>query len=568
MTLKNLNVFKVSDQCLNINQLKTFLAEVLFNLLSFFLSLEKFLPATYTEIHGSKLPGGDYYDNTVIGYSRIHESKGKGDIKIVEEALTMENEPLQPLPSQTPDETSKAGTSHFSTYLSSLEEYRKIRNGNDGPIGVCLETGTGNWTGTSKRLHRSKSEPRLNLFSAATTRDSDALLKLSSGSRYSQCQQLRTTQNCVQDHGTVPSSVSNTLRDFSDSSSSKENQLGPAVDTALRHKLIDRIFNGDLRKPLETSNCDVGDRRKLELDYLSHPHRSIIDVADDDSYQAHYDRLSSTRAKGLDRPDPGPEPGMEYGSGIEPGSGTVPSSVHTSWGNRHTQRGRSSDAVLGVMKHHNDNHNHNRTIGDYKSSAHQKVIGEVSRDKVRVLENRILDHTSGHLGNLRHSLLRSDLSRSGQLSFNEFRSAVHRCGVDMTSADLHEVFRDFADNTRGKSAANGHAVRSHDIRFFKDEAISIERYTEHLAQMHCERSNAGGTEHTAEHQRAFKKVLRASSKHADPGSVFRHTHCADPDPDPSSHSRGGSGYSVGDWYTWFVKSACRVLCGGRHCQCV
>lgn len=516
------------------------------------MSLEKFIPSTYTEIHGNGLHGDGPNDDIVAGYSKNYESKGKNIIKTVHEHLFSDAtiEPAQPLPTQIPDETSRAGTSYFSSYLSSLEEYSKIRKGNPnaGPIGGCPGTGTG----TTKRLHRPKSEPRLNLFSAASIEDSDGIFKPWLSSELSQCQRSRTRQHCVldYDYAVVPSSISSAPKGLSASSSScKENQKGVAEITALRHSSVDRRQDSCIRKPSEYSNGDDRERRKLEYSYLNHPHRSIIDVAGDDSYEAHYDRLNSSRARGPEGPEPGSGsgigPGSRSGSGPESGIGSGPSSVQTSWGKKQTQRDRSSDAISAVMAHQYDNHN--RLRKDLRGAEQQEDIREISKEKVGRLENRVLDHLSGHLGTLRHSLHRSDLSRSGEVSFDEFRSAVQQCGVDMTSTDLHEVFRGFADNTRSRGTANGHAVRSHDLRYFKDDvAINIDLFTEHLARRHEERSSRRGIEHgmehSAEHQRALKKVLRACSKHADPESVLRNTHCVD----PYSRSAGATGHSEGD----------------------
>jgi hypothetical protein len=484
------------------------------------------------------------------GYSRNYESQGKSNVRTVEErffseATAKEVEQLQPLPAQKPDLISRAGTSYFSSYLSSLEEYSKIRRGSAGPIkgglGTGTETGTG--TGTTKRLHRSKSEPTLKSLSPATVDDSDGLFKPLSSSKYGECQGSKTPQNSRHGYGAV---LSDTLRGFSaSSSSSKENCHGSADVATLRRRSVYRLLDSDLRKHSETLNRNDGARNKPEFNYRSNPHRSIIDVADDDSYEAHYDRFSSSRARGTGGPDPGS--GIGTGTSSRPGPdseigpGTMPSSVHTLSGKRHSQRGRSSDAMLAVMAHQDDNHNHSHSRRGFMSSAQKRAVMAVSREKVRELEDRVLDHVSGHLGTLRHSLLRNDLSRSGEVSFDEFRSAVQHCGVDMTSADLHKIFGDFATTTRGKGTANAHAVRSHDLRIFDDEAINIEHFTEHLARRHEERSSAGGIEHTAERQRAFKKVLRASSKHADPGSVFRQTHCVDPFP----HSMGVENRSEG-----------------------
>ena len=477
------------------------------------LSQEKLVPLTYTEIHGNRLRGNDPADSFVEGYSRNHLFKGKRDAKtldewVVSDTATKELEPFHSLSKHIPKETCRgdASPTYPCNYMSAMKESNEVQKVNAGLIGGSLKTTT--------RLQRSESESRVRPFLLDTTGRVDEPLKMWSSSRYAQSQRLRNPQNRPHDRGSVLSPTSNILSGFSASSSFfNENQMRPAEGTTTRHKLPDRNSDGEaglLRRDsdgeVETSSGDSRDRRKREVCYLHHPYRSIIDVADDDSYEAHYDRLCSSKAKAR---------------ALDPGSGPVP--VPMLRGKKELQRGRNSDEILAFMIQQDDN----RMRSEVKKSTCQRADGGLRNDKVTLLENRILDRISGHLGTLRHSLFRSDLSRSGEVSFNEFRSAVQHCGVDMSSADLQEVFGDFVDAKLEKGSANGHAVRSHDLRHFNSVAINIERFTEHLARRIEERSGAGGTERSVEHQRARKKVLRASCKHDDPMSVFQYLNCAD-----------------------------------------
>ena len=147
---------------------------------------------------------------------------------------------------------------------------------------------------------------------------------------------------------------------------------------------------------------------------------SIIELADDDSYCAHYDRLQSIKQAQL----------------LKKGRGQGQAQGHSKVGNTaaaaagfsvlHTERSgirkkkaptdTSADQTNLKIKQRDFFDIMSQTVNHIKEDNHYTEKSN-EKEKVKFLENSILEHISGRLGNLRHSLNKMDFSRSGVLNY-------------------------------------------------------------------------------------------------------------------------------------------------------
>ena len=438
---------------------------------SYCLAQNQCAPSTYTEIHGSRLQRDKRNDDGEEGYSRRHELKGQNDtIKNTDQAdVTRSDVAVVQFLSPTDRPRVKSAHSDNCAARGTSQQTRELRKEN--------ETLLKSWTGPNRRFQITKSDSRPTPYHT----DAPAKSQLSSASTSSR--KPSTLQDNIPSKLSYQTLESNILRTSSttSTSSSKENKPADMRTTA-------RSYKGSSERRFMEDSGDVDGRAQKRRENKT-PCGSIIELADDDSYEAHYDRMISSGGKAA------------AGVGLGKASG------QTDAGKRQHPRGRNSDSYAAASVEPDFSHNHKNDDVDKLAKRN------IEKDEVKELEKNILRHISGRLGNLRHSLNKLDVSRSGVVNFKEFQSAMMQRGVDIPSSDLKRVFDDFAEDKRGAGWINKNEVTTNDTRYSNGSAVNVEQFTEHLALRN--------KEHSAEHQRAMKKVLHASSKHEDPMLVFK-----------------------------------------------
>ena len=217
---------------------------------------------------------------------------------------------------------------------------------------------------------------------------------------------------------------------------------------------------------------------------------SIIELADDDSYCAHYDRLQSIKQAQLLKK------GRGQGQGQGQGRYKVGNTAAAGFSVLHTERSAirkkkaptdsSADQTNLKIKQREFFDIMAQTVNHMKEDNHYTEKSN-EKEKVKFLENSILEHISGRLGNLRHSLNKMDFSRSGVLNYEEFRSVIAQRGVNMSPADVQKVFVDRAIDSRNKGQINEGGITAHDLRYSSGLAVNIQQYIEHLSEREKER---------------------------------------------------------------------------------
>ena len=436
------------------------------------LAQDQSAPSTYTEIHGSLLRGDKPSDDGGEGYSRRHELKGQNDTMKNTDLVDVTRSDVAVVQFLSPTDPPRVKSAHLDGKAASgtSQQTREPRKENET---LLLKS----WTGPNRRFQITKSDSR------PTPYHTDAPATSQSFSTSSSSRKLSTLQDNIPSKTSYQTLESSILRTSSTTSttSSKENKPADMRPTI-------RPFKGSCERRFSEDSGDVDGRVKRRENKT--PCGSIIELADDDSYEAHYDRMISTGGKAA------------AGVGLGKASG------QSDAGKRQHPRGRNSDSYVAASEEPDFSHNHNNINDNNKLTKRS-----IEKDEVKELEKNILRHISGRLGNLRHSLNKLDVSRSGVVNFKEFQSAMMQRGVDIPSADLKRVFDDFAEDKRGAGWTNKSEVTTNDTRYSNGRAVNVEQFTEHLALRNQECS--------AEHQRAMKKVLHASSKHEDPMLVFK-----------------------------------------------
>ena len=253
---------------------------------------------------------------------------------------------------------------------------------------------------------------------------------------------------------------------------------------------------------------------------------SIIELADDNSYEAHFDRIKSSKIgqnegheTDLEKPD------RHYKNSKKSARFTSSQNVQAvlsspklnhddvesfSSGKRNSYTSKSF-----IYRNDNNEKNKNRIPND-----------DVKKDQIKNTELSILNHLSGRIGGLRNHLQKMDISNSGVLNFSEFRTSIAQLGVEVSQSDLFAVYVNAANDHIGKGSMNVHETYGHDARYTNGTALDIVKYTERLAESvirgELEKGMGKKECHDVERRRAMKKVLHASNKQSDPMKIFHY----------------------------------------------
>lgn len=238
---------------------------------------------------------------------------------------------------------------------------------------------------------------------------------------------------------------------------------------------------------------------------------SIIELADDDSYCAHYDRLQSIKQAQLIKKGRGQGQGRSKVGNTAAAAGF--SVLHTERSGIRKKKAptdSSADQTNLKMKQREFFDIMSQTVNYMKEDNHYTEKNN-EKEKVKFLENSILEHISGRLGNLRHSLNKMDFSRSGVINYEEFRSVIAQRGVNMSSADVQKVFYDRAIDSRNKGQINEGGITSHDLRYSSGLAVNIQQYIEHLSEREKERVEVVPREHSLTEE-SFSERLKLKNR--------------------------------------------------------
>lgn len=139
----------------------------------------------------------------------------------------------------------------------------------------------------------------------------------------------------------------------------------------------------------------------------------IMELAEDDSYQAHYDRISPKESK----------------------SETSRFKEKEQRLYKLATRDTNSRTMQSLLTNDDDVSIASASVGTERTDRSERSIKNKQADKERVkeLEAGIFQHLSGKVGGLRHTLNRLDPSQSGVVNFEEFNSAMLQLGIYRTN---------------------------------------------------------------------------------------------------------------------------------------
>ena len=253
---------------------------------------------------------------------------------------------------------------------------------------------------------------------------------------------------------------------------------------------------------------------------------SIIELADDNSYGAHFDRIKSSKTGQNEGPHTDLEkPDRHYKNSKKSARFTSSQNVQAVLSSPKS----NSDDLESIPSGKRNSYTSKSFI--YRNNNNEKNNGkipndDVKNDQIKNTEISILNHLSGRIGGLRNHLQKMDISNSGVLNFSEFRASIAQLGVEVSQSDLFAVYANAAKDHIGKGSVNVHETYGNDARYTNGTALDIVKYTERLAESVIRgdlEKGVGKQEcHDVERRRAMKKVLHASNKQSDPMKIFHY----------------------------------------------
>jgi hypothetical protein len=414
---------------------------------------------TYSEIHAENVRSRDENQGSEEGYGRIHrmqlQAQNDWGKKRDTGSFDKRNTASLPLyPSSDSNQTQSIDTQSKAEQMNALE--------NDSYYEVV------EWFGPGKRFYEAKGQRR------PTPYHTNAL----DGPRGSQ---LATTDS--KSVSRESSALKNILIKKLEAPLQLLKAFSASSFSLLKNDKASGVKGGAASKRNPRDDDQIQSERSKQRNSHIYDGGSIIELADDDSYCAHYDRIQSSKqaqkqGRGQGRSREGNTPAAGFSvlqterSAIRKRRAPTSNLTDTTANSKSKQQD-----FFGIMS---QSSSHIKEDNRYTEKSDQK-------EKVKFLENSILEHISGRLGNLRHSLNKMDFSRSGVLNYEEFKSVIAQRGVNMLPRDVEKVFQDRATDSRDKGPINEGGVTSHDLRYSRGLAVNIQQYIEHLSEREKER---------------------------------------------------------------------------------
>ena len=326
---------------------------------------------------------------------------------------------------------------------------------------------------------------------------------------------------------------------------------------------IQRKYKDDLEQEIQQEN-EIKEFKGVRIQSL---YTTLRELADDNSYRTNFDKLQKVdlgsvfrmkdedhKYNKIDNSRINNVSSSESLDNIDPERfyKNVPKDCNSKNIRNILSTNEASINVLNKSSQLLDGYHSNQNSMEKNKNGNEK-------ENVQRIEQNILSHLSGDVGNLRHSLRQLDISHSGTVNFTEFRSAMLKKNVPISDNDLQTVFRGSAVDKRGRGAINEFELMSGDARYSGGGlSLNIEEFAEYMQQRaadsslkakakeHCSGRKGGvygshsysshkeleqqqdknknqdqDEELSLVHQRAMKKILYASQKHIDPMCVFQ-----------------------------------------------
>jgi hypothetical protein len=414
---------------------------------------------TYSEIHAENVRSRDENLASDEGYGRIHrmQSQAQNDWGKKRDTGSLDKRKTASLPLYSSSDSNQ--TQSIDTQ-SKAEQVNELENDSYHEV---IE-----WFGPGKRFYEAKGQRRPTPYHTNAF-DGPRGSQLAMTDSKSVSRESSALKNILIKKLEAPLQL---LKAFRASSFS-----------LLKNDKVNGLKGGAVSKRNPRDDDRIQSERSKQRNSHMYDGGSIIELADDDSYCAHYDRIQSIKqaqklGRGQGRLKEGTTPAAGFSvlqterSAIRKRRAPTSNPTETTANSRPKQQD-----FFGIMSQSN---NHMKEDNPYTDKSDQK-------EKVKFLENSILEHISGRLGNLRHSLNKMDFSRSGVLNYDEFKSVIAQRGVNMLPRDVEKVFQDRAIDNRDKGQINEGGVTSHDLRYSRGLAVNIQQYIEHLSEREKER---------------------------------------------------------------------------------
>ena len=328
-------------------------------------------------------------------------------------------------------------------------------------------------------------------------------------------------------------------------------------------KQIQRKYKDNLKEEIQQDN-EIKELKGVKIQSL---YTTLRELADDNSYRTNFDKLQKVDLGSVFHVK---KEDYDYNKIDNSRINNVSSSesldnIYPKRFYKNVSKDCNSKNIRNILSTNEASINilnkSSQILNGYHSNQNsiEKNKNENEKENVQRIEQNILSHLSGDVGNLRHSLKQLDISHSGTVNFTEFRSAMLKKNVPISKNDLQTVFRGSAVDKRGRGAINEFELMSGDARYSGGGfSLNIEEFAEYMQQRaadyplkakakeHCSGVKEGvyrshsyssdkeleqkqdknenqdqDEEHSLVHQRAMKKILLASQKHIDPMCVFQ-----------------------------------------------
>lgn len=238
---------------------------------------------------------------------------------------------------------------------------------------------------------------------------------------------------------------------------------------------------------------------------------ALQELADDDSYQAHYDQVKPTTS-------------------YSPKKSSTPEGIER-YINQDLKDGRSGGILRDTSRNDQCQSHSQLNLSWSPTPTNSQYTNRTSSSKsdkevIDSIEGDICQHLGSRIGPLRQSLKQKDLSHSGVVNFEEFHASMQSLGVRTPKPDLRTVFDAVSEDRRGKGTVNSYEAWGNDIRHSHGNALDIEKFVERVIEGKTDAGVSDGSYSAdkldTEQRRVMKKVLHATNKQAEPLRVFSH----------------------------------------------
>ena len=302
----------------------------------------------------------------------------------------------------------------------------------------------------------------------------------------------------------------------------KETVSSSPCSTSSKSETSDRCSTDFMKdKDISSSISSRSSSSSLLTSTASSLFSTLMELAYDDSYQAHYDKINTSTNTGNDD--------------------CIEDKGQISRNQKNTERFKRKNDMSKTIRindrevyceppYRTDNTiNTNSNVNNRTQSDSNKQKQEQKQERIRGVESDLINNLSGKIAPLRQYLNKRDTSNSGVVNFEEFFSTMRQLGIQSSKKDLEEIFNGAAENRISKGTVNNYETWEFDVTHSKCKAVNIDLFTERLLKASelnefkiNNSQNSQNNCYNNDDYRVMKNILHATNKQSDPMRLYSH----------------------------------------------